>query len=231
VFRGAAYLLPFSRFAKESLVTDYGIPEEKISIVPQGIDLKIWSGRPKHLPTTATPSSRLQVLFVGGDFARKGGALLLNIAGRKEFQQCDFHFVTRGFSGPSGDNIFVYDNLEANSEALIALYRQAHIFALPTRADFSPNAIYEAMAMELPVVSTRIGAIDEMVVEGESGFVVPVDDKEAFIDRLRTLVCNAELRTRLGRNGRRLVESRFNLETMAESIVRFLIKAAKTRPA
>jgi glycosyltransferase involved in cell wall biosynthesis len=225
VFRDAVHLLPWSGFAKESLIRDYGIREDKITIVPPGIDLKVWSDHSDNSQGAETSANNLRVLFVGGNFARKGGDLLLSIARKEEFQQCDFHFVTKGFKGPSGRNIFVYDNLEANSEALISLYRQADIFALPTRADFFPFAALEAMAMGLPVLITKVGGIEEIVTDGENGFTVPVDNEEAFLNRLRTLIGDAQLRTRLGRNGRRFAESRFSLETMADTIVEYLTKA------
>ncbi len=229
VFNGAMYLLPWSRFAKESLVTDYGIPEEKISIVPPGIDLSIWSCDSKSSPEARRSAGKTTVLFVGGNFARKGGDLLLKIAKREEFEKHEFHFVTKGFSGPDGRNIFVHDNLEPNSETLISLYRQADIFVLPTRSDVFSLACIEAMAMGLPVITTNVGGIGEIVVDGENGFIVPVDDEWALLERLRVLLGNAELRTRLGKNGRQLVESKFNLEIMAKSVIHFLIKAATSK--
>jgi glycosyltransferase involved in cell wall biosynthesis len=229
VFRDAIHLLTYSAFAKESLVTDYGVREDKIFVVPPGIDLKTWSCQKMNNGGASRSTGRLQILFVGGNFARKGGDLLLNIAGREEFQECDFHFVTTSANVANGKNIFIHTGMTANSEPLLALYRQAHIFVLPTRADFSPNTICEAMAMELPVVSTSVGGVDEMVVEGETGFIVPVNDEEAVRGRLRVLIDNAELRTQLGKNGRRLVESKFDLEANAQTIVEHLVRAADTR--
>jgi glycosyltransferase involved in cell wall biosynthesis len=229
VFKDAVHLLPWSRFAKESLIRDYGIVEDKISIVPPGIDLKIWSNHLDKSQRDGTSADNLRVLFVGGNFVRKGGDLLLNIAMKEEFQQCDFHFVTKGFKGLKGPNIFVHENLSANSETLISLFREAHIFVLPSRADFFPLAILEAMAMGLPVLTTKVGGISEIVADGQNGFAVAADNEEALVDRLRALVLNPELRARLGRSGRRLVESKFDLETMAETIVRFLVEAANTK--
>jgi glycosyltransferase involved in cell wall biosynthesis len=226
VFKDAVHLLPWSRFVKESLVTDYGIAEDKISIVPPGIDLKIWSGRPRNSRCDATSPGNLKVLFVGGNFARKGGDLLLKVARRDEFRQCDFHIVTTGLSNRVNGNTFVHQNIRPNSEQLISLYGQADIFVLPTRADVFSLATLEAMAMGLPVITTNVGGIGEIVTDGESGFIIPVDDESALLERMRLLIGNPELRARLGEKGRQLVESRFNLETMARTIVDFLVKAA-----
>jgi glycosyltransferase involved in cell wall biosynthesis len=229
VFRRASQLLTYSAFTKKSLIKDYGIEEDKISVVPPGVNLRVWSRHTMNSQRGNHASGRLQVLFVGRNFERKGGDLLLNIARRKDFEQCDFHLVASDSHLPNEKNIFVHANMKTNSEPLLALYCQADIFVLPTRADFSPNVICEAMAMELPVISTRVGGVDEMIIEGETGFTVPVDDEDAFSDRLRALTDNAGLRARLGSNGRRLVESSFNLETNAEVIVEYLRKAAYTK--
>ena len=65
------------------------------------------------------------------------------------------------------------------SDALLELYASSSIFVLPTMADYSPIAVCEAMAMELPVVTTAVGAVGEMVEDGVNGFVVPAGDANA----------------------------------------------------
>jgi glycosyltransferase involved in cell wall biosynthesis len=231
VSKEAIYLLPWSRFAKESLVSDYGIPEGRISIVPPGVNLKIWSPQGKTSHVTGTSAKNTRILFVGGNFNRKGGDLLSNVARREEFQQYEFHFVTKGFDSQRGSNIFIHDSLEPNSEALISLYRQADIFVLPTRSDVFSLACLEAMAMGLPVITTDVGGIREIVIDGENGFLVPAGDEGALLEPLRALIADTELRRRLGSSGRRSVETKFNLKTMAETTVEFLVKAATTRGA
>lgn len=211
-------------------MSDYGVPEEKISVIPPGINLRRW-GSPLRRSTPAKGERQaVRLLFVGGDFRRKGGDLLAKIAGRGEFQRCEFHFVTQGFVGPQRDNFFVHPDLKANSDQLIALYREADLFVLPTRADLTPQAICEAMAMGLPVISTDVGGNADVVIDGETGYLVPVDDEEALAERLGRLIHNPELRTQLGQNAKTLAESKFDLEKNAAAIVEYLKKAAELRP-
>ncbi|MGA9362882.1 MAG: glycosyltransferase family 4 protein [Bacteroidota bacterium] len=226
-YRNAAYLLAWSALAKGSLTNDYGIREDRIAVVPPGINLKKWSRLPLEGRTAGTTTDRPKVLFVGGDFMRKGGDLLLRVARRAEFQDCEFHLVTRSFDGPVGKNVFVHSNIQANSEQLLSLYRIANIFVLPTRADFSPNAILEAMACELPVISTNVGALGEIVSDGENGYLVPADNEAVLSDRIQKLLQDEELCSRLGKNGRKLVEAKFNLEKNAAVILEYLKKAAR----
>jgi glycosyltransferase involved in cell wall biosynthesis len=224
VYLNAAHLLPFSEWAKQSLISDYGMQEDKITVVPPSINLRKWKCVLSTLPGQSP--RRLRVLFVGGDFLRKGGDLLLRIAKREEFQKFEFHFVTRAFSGTPGGNIFVHSNLGINSQPLIELYCMSDVFVLPTHADLSSWVLLEAMATGVPVISTKVGGIPEIVIDGQTGYLVEPDDEEAFVDRLRMLLHNPELRRRFAGTSRQRVESHFNLETNAEVIVEHLKLAA-----
>jgi glycosyltransferase involved in cell wall biosynthesis len=228
VYANAVHLLPFSGWAKKSLIRDYGMQEDKITVVPPSINLRKWKG---VLSISSECSQRrLRVLFVGADFVRKGGDLLVRIAKRQEFQNCEFHFVTRSFSGPPGQNIFVHSNLGINSQPLIDLYCTSDVFVLPTRADLSSWALLEAMATRLPVISTGVGGVPEIIIDGQTGYLVEPDDEEALADRLRMLLHEPDLRRRFARNGRERVERHFDLEKNAEVIVECL-KLASGRGA
>jgi hypothetical protein len=82
------------------------------------------------------------------------------------------------------------------------------------------------MAMELPVITTTVGGIPEIVSEGASGFLVPPDDETALAHRLRMLITDRNLRVRLGKQGRRIVEEHFNLKKATQTIIDHLKRAA-----
>ncbi len=219
-------LLAWSDAVNRSLVQDYGIPREKIATVPPGVDLESWNPVPDD---QRERSHKLNVLFVGGEFLRKGGDIILRVAQRNEFRNCEFHFVTKSFVGERLPNVHVHSGLSPNTEDLRNIYRMSDIALLPTRADFSPHAILEAMARGMPVISTDVGAIREMVVHGKTGYLVPGDQEEAIAYRLRALVENSGLRWELGNNARKLVESKFNLEKNAHEIIECLKNVSKPR--
>ncbi|MGA9118643.1 MAG: glycosyltransferase family 4 protein, partial [Bacteroidota bacterium] len=135
VFTGASHLLPFSTGVRDSLISDYGIPPEKITVLPPGIDLRRWSIQDREMEVREKRAVPLRVLHVGRDFKRKGGDLLVALAGMKEFAETEFHFVTDSYEGPHLKNVFVHGNYTENSPDLIAAYRDADVFVLPTRAD------------------------------------------------------------------------------------------------
>jgi glycosyltransferase involved in cell wall biosynthesis len=108
-------------------------------------------------------------------------------------------------------------------------YRGADVFALPcvtgTRGDRDgiPNVILEAMAMELPVVSTATSGIPEAVIDGETGLLVEPGDAAALARALARLLDDRELREGLGRRGRQVVRQRFDLEANVKELYELLV--------
>jgi glycosyltransferase involved in cell wall biosynthesis len=103
-------------------------------------------------------------------------------------------------------------------QEVIEQYQAAAVFVLPAvlggdgDRDGIPNVILEAMAMELPVVSTNHSGIPEVVQDRATGLLVPPADEAALADAIAKLLDDADLRRRLGRNGRQTVAEKFDVE-------------------
>jgi glycosyltransferase involved in cell wall biosynthesis len=104
------------------------------------------------------------------------------------------------------------------AQQVFGKYRQASIFTLPAvlasngDRDGIPNVILEAMAFELPVISTNHSAIPEAVEDGVTGLIVPPADAVALADALACLLSDEGYRQRLGKRGRQAVIEKFSLE-------------------
>jgi glycosyltransferase involved in cell wall biosynthesis len=111
-------------------------------------------------------------------------------------------------------------------EQVLAEYRDADLFVLPCveaangGRDVTPNAILEAMAMELPVVSSRQTAIPELAPDGECAILVEPGDVDALADAVARLAADEELRCALGARGRARVMKLFDIDRNAAELAR-----------
>ena len=121
------------------------------------------------------------------------------------------------------------------------LYRRAAVLALPSLdrtcygrevrvSELLGLAALEAMASGTPVVASRIGGLAEVVVDGETGFLVEPGDREALGDRLALLLSDRRLAARLGTNARDLVVERFTWQACAERCLAAYQALARRRP-
>ena len=119
-------------------------------------------------------------------------------------------------------------------DELLPYYRRADVLAMPAcirnqDADGIPTVLIEAMAMEIPVVATRVSGIPELVVDGETGLLVPPDDAPALAEALARLLQDQDLARRLARAGRDLVVAQYRGETSARQLCRLFAAAIEAR--
>jgi glycosyltransferase involved in cell wall biosynthesis len=206
-FTRARGLVIWHEWGKQSLVNDYGAPPDKVAVIPPGIDLERWNF-PRH---DFEAGRVVRLLFVGGDFKRKGGETLLAAMRQGLAAHCELDIVTRDPVDLAGvQNVRVHHGLGPNMPALMALYARADVFVFPTEADVLPLAIMEAMASGVPVVTTNVGAISEQITDGVTGCVVPPHDANALCECTLRLVQNSQLRRDMGIAGRAAAERLFN---------------------
>ncbi|TMA71610.1 MAG: glycosyltransferase family 4 protein [Deltaproteobacteria bacterium] len=125
VYAKAFHLLPLSWSCRQSLIDDYGIEPDRITVVPPGIDLATYVAPDRQGRSEA--GRRLQLLFIGADFTRKGGDLLVKLAQEPAFEDVQFNFVTHAYKGPAAKNIRVFEGITTNSPQMVALLREADV--------------------------------------------------------------------------------------------------------
>jgi len=223
LFASASLIVSWSEWVKESLCREYGVAPDKVVIIPPGIDLERWQAGPLPRPVKANHELP-KILFCGGDWERKGGPQLLEWFTQRGHQFCELHLVTRArIANPDNlPNLFVYNNFNANDPALIELYRQADIFALPTLAEAFGIALTEAMAMGLPVVTTRVGACAEIVEDGETGFLVEAGNVAELGQKLEELLSNTPLCQRMSVQAREKAVTRYDAVKNGQELLEVL---------
>lgn len=214
-FQRCAGLLPWSEWAARSMVQDYGARPETVHVVPPGIDVDEW------IPVGRSEHDRPVLLFVGGDFERKGGPMLLDIYRRHLRDECDLNLVTRSAIQPE-PGVRVYRDLTVGDRRLRELYQNSDVLVIPTHADCFSMAALEAMACGLPVVTSDVGGIPEIVIDAETGILIPAGRGHSLLQALQTIVTSAELRSRLGQAGRRRAEEFFDAAKQSETTLRIM---------
>jgi hypothetical protein len=179
--------VPMGSDCAESLQRDYGVEPEKctaLTLAPQDLEV---SSPPFDRDYTAGPT---KLLFVGKDFFRKGGDFLLRLFGDHLSDTCQLTIVSSdtGLDGralPPGVERFSHISLEQ----LRQVYRTSHIFVFPTQQDFMPQVLAEALAFGLPCIANDVGAVKDLVKDGDTGFLMPRGaSAEQWAERLRRLI-------------------------------------------
>jgi len=191
----------------------------------------------------ASPPDRLRVISVGRLVAKKGFDVLVDALALLTDRGVDVSAVIAGESGPEAESIrgrVAAAGLTERVEFLGTLsqaelfdeYRRSNIFALACRItddgdrDGIPNVMMEAMAAELPVVSTAVSGIPELVENNVNGLLVPPEDPEALADAIWRLAKDPALAQRLAAAGSRTIAEHFDGEVLAQHICELFAGAA-----
>lgn len=205
--RRADLYVPFSHAVENALISECGVSPELVRTINVGVDLELWH---YEKPPLRVPRDKLRVLFVGGDYERKGGAMLVELV-RSEFaDRVELHLVTRKTPANLPPNVVVHQGLAPNEARLRKLYADSHVFVLPTIADMAPQVIMEAMATGRPVIATRVGAIPEMMGHGNAGLIIEPRDSAGLKQAISTILSDPERAERMGGAARAIAEERFN---------------------
>lgn len=219
VFRRAKKIIAWSQWVSHSLQTDYGMPPDKICVIPPGVDLDFWRPAPR-----VQENALVKILFVGGDFERKGGKRLLEAFRQIGASRAELHLVTRDIV-PYEPGVHVYHGLTPNHPELLRLYQQSDLFVLPAEAEAFGIAAVEASACGLPAIVSRAGGLGDVVVEEETGLLLPPGDTQALKQALDRLIRAPDLRREMGAATRQRAETRFDARTNARRITDLLVEA------
>jgi glycosyltransferase involved in cell wall biosynthesis len=221
LYRAAtAHVVTTGERLREQVVRETGLAPERVSSVPTGVDLERFApgDRGAARDRLGLPRDAFIVGIVATLRSWKGHRFLVEAAARR-----DWMLVIVG-DGPGAANlraqvaalgIEARVRMPGNQDDVVPWLQAFDAFALPSYANEGvPQALMQAMACGVPVVSTPVGAIGELVRDGGTGLVVPPQDAAALGAALARLENDAELRTSLARRARAHVRERFAREAM-----------------
>ena len=193
----------------------------------------------------AVPEIVPLILSVGRVVEKKGLDFLVTACAHLKSAGLRFRCLLVGPEGSHSTHIrHLIDTLQlgdvvsmqgaVTQDELRAIYRRATIFVLPCLQlangdrDGIPNVLAEAMAMGVPVISTAISGIPELIQDGVNGLLVPVRDADAVAAAVRTLLDSPELRRKLSEAGRRTVCERFDSRRTTQQLGNLFFAAVRS---
>lgn len=203
-----------------------GLRAELISVIHCGINMELFSP-----PARSKDRDVLSIMSVGSLIPKKGHEYLIRACQQLKAKGINFQCTIIGGGGrETALKQLVRDcDLEdcvvlsgpCQREAVLEAYRRSDLFVLASVVtpsgdrDGIPVVLMEAMAMNLPVISTQVSGIPELVRHQQTGWLIPERDVEAIVAAVVHLADDEELQTRLAYNGRVLVEQEFDIKRNA----------------
>ncbi|NES83002.1 MAG: glycosyltransferase family 4 protein [Moorea sp. SIO1G6] len=220
----ADLIITSSEYSKQEIVS-LGINPQSVYVLSPGLDREKFTISPK----TEKDTTNKKVLCIANYISRKGLLYLI-----EAFAQIKRHDFTLHLVGNPKNNSVYYKKMlafvekqqmtdcvffhnGADQENIKQLYSTADIFALPSLKETFGIVLIEAMHYGLPIITTNVSAMPELVQDGENGLLVPPANSQRLAQALSKLMANPELRQDMGQKGRERVNNSYHWEqTSAE---------------
>lgn len=215
-YRKASRVFTYNELVRRSMIEDYGVAPERVFSVGVGVCMEPID------PATEKRYDSRQIVFIGRDraFTIKGVPNLLAGFSRVREAIPDAQLLLIGLSPervPPQEGVvnlgFVHDR-----QRLRQVLEGAALYAMTPLNDASPGAVREAMAMKLPVVASTVGGIPEMVVDGETGYLVPPEEPAQLADAIISLLKDEDKMRRMGEQGYARVLEHFTWDCVLSKI-------------
>ena len=220
VVRAAAAAVVSTQEEREDLSRLYGVPVEKVRVVPAGVDLGLFRpGDKETARDTLGIAEDSVVLSVGRVQPLKGLDILIGAVARMQ-QDDSWRLLVVGGTLGRDDELRRLQSLASGlrisdrvtfvgavkQQDLPTYLSAADVFAMPSYHESFGLAALEAMACGIPVVASRAGGLKTFVRNGETGYLIPWPCPEPFAQRLEILLANPVLREAMGRAAREKAE-------------------------
>jgi glycosyltransferase involved in cell wall biosynthesis len=200
-------------------IVNLGIDEDKVIVVPNGVDTDKFKpmGKENARNLLNLPLDKNIILFVGALRSIKGVNYLIEAA--KKFVDIDTELYMVGRDDglkkslvKMAQELKIIDFIKfigpVNHEDIPLWISASDLLVLPSLSEGRPNVILEALACEVPVVATDVGGIPELMVNGETGYLVPAKNSLDLSEKVKKLLEDEDLRKKMGKLGRKSIIQR-----------------------
>lgn len=203
LFQAARKVLSWSQPVRESLIKEYSLPEKQIEILPPSLPLD-------RYPMVNRNNRRPQLLFVGGDFRRKGGPILLESFNKYFASTCDLHILTQTPLNEA-PHVHIYSNIKAHTPEWYSLWQNADIFVFPSHLETFGMVTVEAIAFGAAVIASRVGAAEFALDNGRAGILLSEVSVESIRSAIEAVLDNPDATKQRILHGRKMAENHFDL--------------------
>lgn len=218
--------LALSARVRQSLI-ETGFARERIALLPNGVDPAHYQDIAEHSVYQSAPGAHQTVVCLARLSYQKGQDTLLQAWRLMQERMPPARLILAGegrsraqlerlATGLGVADTVEFAGLVRDTKSLLAA---ARVFVLPSRFEGMPNALLEAMAAGLPCVATRVSGSEDIIVDGQSGLLVPPDDPEALASALLTILTDPQRAHALGREARARVIDAFSQDRTLDELI------------
>jgi len=222
-----------------------GVPEEKIAIVPNGIDLSEYANLPSQgafKKKFGIPEDKKVILYLGRihrikgiDLLIKAYAYLIEKVGNKDavlvIAGPDDGYLNNAkalaYSLRVSDSVMFVGPLYGVDK--LAAYVDSNLCVLPSKYETFPMVLLEAYACGKPIVASNIGGLKELIMDGETGLLFEAGNFKQMAEKMLYLLNNVGRAVELGRNARKLVEEKYSIDKVADDLEALYMEVVKVR--
>ena len=233
LLRDASKVIALSRMEAEQF-RGMGVPEEKIAVIPNGIDLSEYADLPpkgSFKKKFNIPEGKKIILYLGRIHEIKGIDILVK-AYAYALKELRLNDTLLAIAGPDDGYLGrlkqLLSSLKMTNDVLLTgpLYGKdkleafidADIFVLPSRYETFPNVVLEAYACSKPVIASNVESIPDIVLHGKTGLLFRAGDVEELAEMISYMLTHSEEAKRMGHRARKVVDEKFSIDKVVDSI-------------
>ncbi|MFC1620966.1 glycosyltransferase family 4 protein [Candidatus Omnitrophota bacterium] len=220
LYQGAATVFTTSDNTRKSMISDYGVKEERLMTVGYGLPFGAFPGMEKKTYDGKT------ILFIGNNFKRKGGFTLLEAFKNIKKKVKDARLIIIGPNQVLAEVAGVEWKGHIKDRGVIRDFLvKSSIFVMPSFCEPFGLVFLEAMSCRLPCIGPKVDAIPEVIEDGKTGFLVSPGDINDLARKILILLEDKKLMESIGENGAKRVKERFTWDIVAKKIHNSIMEA------
>lgn len=217
LYRNARHIFVGGAYLKPHLVQEYGVEPGRIVVAGGGVHPDFLHNLPEEIPSEL----KNKLIFVGWDFGMKGGRDLLDAFAivRRMRPETTLTIVGPDPSQQVKQEGVIWRGQVHSRDELINLYRASDLFVMPSLRDSFGFVFLEAMTQGVPCIGTNLNAMPEIIIDGETGYIVPLQNPAALAEAILRFYQEPGNRERMGRAAQQRVLERYTWKQIADTML------------